>query len=196
MTHDPFASTPRCQWPDGCTDAGTNLVTNVTDGDLTWIGKRVCSLHLTLLPGTIYADLAPAEPVCDFCSAPWPKWALYCVPFTADILFGGTSLQQHVESEVWGACDDCRVLLEARDASGLIGRVIARHGFSSDLSAVLDEFYEPVFATMRLPLAHEPAVARECLNCHNPFTRQRGPDSVCDRCGCITYDTDAPKEGG
>lgn len=195
--NDPFPTTPRCEWPSGCERAGQMLVTGADTNDgLLYVGKRFCSPHSTQLDtfgGLIYAETDVEVPVCDFCAAPWPQWALYCDEFTADLLIASrvtedTSTLTNIMSSVWGACDDCRSLLEARDREGLITRVAEVHA-SPDMRSLLDEFYGPVFATMQLPLRHEPAVARPCINCGRAYTRQRDADSVCDACGCVEYDT-------
>ena len=77
--------------------------------------------------------------LCDFCSAPDPAWryparsfVAYCVPNAVGESVGD-----------WAACEQCHILIEANDRSGLAQRsldeLIARHPEASLAATVLYE---------------------------------------------------------
>lgn len=65
-----------------------------------------------------------AVTVCDFCSAPGPRWTYGCLPFNYNGIPAGSDGD-------WGACDSCRELIDADRWGDLADRSIESMLFHS-----------------------------------------------------------------
>lgn len=82
-------------------------------------GKLYCEFH--------FEDVR--EKSCDFCGEPDGRWAYDAEMFVQDTIDFGSMFLHIVEaSQVWLACDTCRISVDADDAHNLVDRIVAIRG--------------------------------------------------------------------
>jgi hypothetical protein len=125
MANKAPATGVRCQW---C--GGEAVYRTKAPGSLP-PGLELCDECISKAPDGWHADrINPIEPVCDFCCQPGPRWTLrvrYPVIHETEMPGRANIVTADNDELGWGACDDCRPFLDARDLGGLVARCVSKH---------------------------------------------------------------------
>jgi hypothetical protein len=66
------------------------------------------------------------DPICDFCSGTPVRWCYKISPggIIGTVIVGSHSETHGDQDGLWGACDECKSLIESRDREGLLNRSV------------------------------------------------------------------------
>ncbi len=95
------------------------------------------------------ADDTTCHPgLCDFCTAPGPRWLYPCQSFTIGVLRSSKGTETHFSTGAWAACDACHAAIERGDYERIVRR------YSGSVRMVLRSVYRR-FEAHRLGDAYE-----------------------------------------